>query len=232
MILLFRLIVAVAVFFVTVFISMRGFSKYQDGSESPFSARVAVFFGFTAASLALHPSSPPWKAKDRTRRPFPVFMYLLAFFFNLLVSVMIIYTGDPAYAIIAVFFTVFVTSENASRTQHEVVCLVPFLLALGTVLLFSNEEIGKSVPDTMANWYGFDLAPADYTGSFMTGEDTFFINEYIVGLLVFIAAMFPLVFARSQYAINNPVNVALDPEYNGVENLARYITERKLVGLK
>lgn len=232
MILLIRLIIAVAVFFVTVYLSMRGFSRYQDGSESPYSSRVAVFFGFTAASLALHPVSFPWNAKDRARRPFPVFMYLLAYFFNFLVSLMIIYTADPAYAIISVFFTVYVTSENASRTKSESCILIPFILAVGTILLFSNEKIGETLPDTMADWYNADLAPAVHTPSFMTGDDTFFINEYIVGALVFIGAMFPLCFARSQYAINNPVSVALDPDYNGVENLARYITERKLVGLK
>lgn len=232
MILLLRVIVAAAIFVVTVYLTMRGFSKYQDGAESPYSARIAVFFGFTAAALALHPASSPWSYKDRVRRPVPIFMYLLVYFFNLLVSLMVIYTGDPAYALIAVFSTVYVTSENASRLPSEVVCLVPFLLAISVVLLFSGEQIGKSVPETMADWFNIELAPADHTASFMTGNDTFFVNEYVVGILVFVAAMFPLVFARSQYQINNPVSVAMDPEFNGVENLARYITERKLVGLK
>ena len=87
------------------------------------------------------------------------------------------------------------------------------------------------MPDTLVQWFGLDLTDAVYTPSFMTGDDTFFVNEYITGIVVLLSTYAILAFARTRYAINNPIPVALDPGKDGLENLSRYITERKLVGL-
>ena len=179
MVWLVRFVVAIATFFISTLLSMRGFQKYEDGRSSPYAARVSVFFGLTSAALALHPAPLPWKAKDRTRRPLPIFMYALSFFANWLISLLIVYTGDPAYAIISIFFTTYVTAENGSRGPSEIICVVPFFLALATVLLFSDSEPAEYIPDTMAGWFDFDLVPATYVQSFMTGDDTFFVNAYL-----------------------------------------------------
>lgn len=216
-----RILLTVPVFFVTTYLSMY-FLEHRVGDDSRVSAyasRICVFLGFISAVLAMNPA--PF---SRTAAVYYAFSYV----FPPLVSLLVLYTGEPAYGVIAVFYALYVSCENRKKYADDLSLLIPFVLLLATVLLFSDSQLGRAVPDTIRDWYGFDLKDSNWMPSYLTGNDTFFVDEYITGALVFLISLAVLLPSRKKETLEQ----ALDPAANGLENLLRYASERKLVGVK
>jgi len=220
-----RILFAIPVFFISSYLCMH-FLEHRVGNDSHISAyasRICVFLGFISAALALHPV--PLSSIKRSTAPL---LYFISYVFSTLVSLIVLYTGEPAYGVIAVFFALYAASENGKHHTGDLFPLVPFILLIATVLLFSDSDLGQSVPDTIRDWYGFNLKDSKWMPSYLTGKDTFFADEYVTGALVFFISLAVLLPCRKTKTLEKK----LDPAANGLENLMRYVSERKLVGPK
>ena len=219
---------ALVAFFLGSYLGMMAFSKYQNADEIPLASKTAVLLGLILASNSVHTPPLPRGLEDRRLVP-PYLQFVFGFVLNTVFVMFIVFTKEPAYAIIPIAMAAHNAASYAPFTSgHRVSCISTIILTIAALFYYDQSGPSQEIADAFRDLYNFkDMQDAkEFKGSFLTGDDTVFINPVVVAAIVF--AFCTALFAYTNaitYDKNSGLGVIFDPYKDGVENLARFIGE-------
>lgn len=220
---LISLLRSVLAFLVTTYLVLLSFDNFQDAKDNPLSAKTAVFLGFISAANAL--TSPPNPTKVDSRDAPPILQYLLPYLVNYVFTLFIVFTREPAYAMLPLALGLFNTSTYATTQLFPLASFIYFIAAL---FYFDDSGPAFQVTDSIRDFMGFSNLrnAADFKGSFFTGKDTVFVNPIAAPVLVFTYSV-ALLYITSSLRPSTSFDKLFDPDSNGIENISRFVAQLK-----
>lgn len=212
---------SVAVFFLFTYLGFLSFDKFQDAEENPLSAKTAIFLGLVAAASAL--STPPNPLRKDARDVPPYLQYAFPYLSNYIFTLFIVFTREPAYAILPLANSMYNVATYATKSVFPVASFIYFVAAL---FYFDDSGPAHEVSDSIKKFMGFERlrSAKDFEGSFLTGADTALVNPIAAPVLILIFSA-SLLFTSSSLRYSGSFEEIFNPDKDGIENISRFVAE-------
>lgn len=228
---IFELLRAIFCFFLFSFIGFKTFGNYQKAEEIELASRTAFFLGLVAAANSVFTPPAPWKLTNIRDKPgylYTAFQLVASTIF----SFYIVFTQEPAYAIIPIAISLNSVASNSKYYEENTfgMVLATILLSLAALLVYDKSQASSDLADGLRDLYGFKEVKDSKVENetYLTGPDTVFVDPVLTAILVFVFSSALLVFKKQiSYPKKTPIEVLLNPEKDGLENLARFIGEMR-----
>lgn len=222
---------AVFAFFVFSFIGFKTFGNYQKAEEIELASRTAFFLGLIAAANSIFVPPSPWKLKNIREKPgylYTAFQLVASTIF----SFYIVFTQEPAYAIIPISISLNSVASNSKYYEDNApgMVLAVILLSLAAMFIYDTSSTSADLADGLRDLYGFKEVKDSQVekATYLTGPDTLFVDPVITSILVLVFSSSLLFFKKQiSYPSRAKLEVVLNPEKDGIENLARFIGEMR-----
>lgn len=224
----FSFIRAIVAFFVFSYIGFLSFGSYQKAEEIELAAKTSVFLGLVSSINLLFVAPPPWRAEKRAMPQYFFTFFLIVS--NWIFSLFIVFTGETAFAIVPIAVALNNLATNSKYQKDPLAGMVTavILATIAAFFMFDNSQNSADIADSIRNLFGFKEVKDTTVGetSYITGPNTVFVNAPLVAILVFAFSSSLMLYKRQiAYPPEAPLSKILDPEKNGIENLARFIGE-------
>ena len=223
-------VISLAVFAGVSFLSMKSFAKLNEGRSKGIESRVAILF---AGLAALNVWNPPMTIKNVEGRKVvpPYLLYVFSYVVLFIISLIVIFTADPAYAILAIVFVAYVQSVN-TRYKKIYPYVTPFAILFLTWFFYSpNNEILVWC-DKLRDLYKIGLVDAKQPESYVIQKDTIFNPAEFLAITIGTFSMFMMLHSvdfNEQYFSEKdlPLSKILNPDRNGLEFISRFVGEMR-----
>jgi hypothetical protein len=218
------------VFILGIYLGMLGLSTTGNGSSSGLTTRVALLAGALGAVNIWNYPVKPFFIEGRRIVP-PYLLYVFSYVILGIVSLFIIFSGEPAYAFISICIVMYIQSVNI-RFNCKYPNAVPVMLTIITLLFFTDRTEIISMCNWFRDLFNFELSDAMSIRSYIISPETIFNQPIILASIIGITSFLLMKHSCSYYSNymikpDLPLEVVLDPNSNGQENISRFIGDLK-----
>jgi hypothetical protein len=219
---------SIIIFIGGLYIGMIG--TQQTGASSGLTTRV-VLLGAALASINIwNTPVKPFYVESRRIVP-PYLMYIFSYVVIGIISLLIIFSGEAAYGLISICLVMYVQSVNI-RFNCKYPNIVPVLLFIITLIFFTDISEILDLCNWFRDLFKIELKDAISIESYIISDDTIFNQPIILASTIGITSFFLMKHSCEYYRNymskpDLPLEVVLDPNFNGEENISRFIGNLK-----